>query len=160
MENYHLSIHMASWKESMINRLSNLINRNRSAAIISHVLCSSNHVLFSFPATPISTGIEHKHMLFLCCGLPCASSDYLVDQRTLYILNKCGLSLHCGWAYAVSDDLVDQMTSGILNKCASFLQCGSVYDSPFSCSFGLGWIWKHLTELRMGNSTTDWHNQS
>ena len=35
---------MSSWKESMINRLSNLINRNRSAAKISHVLCSSNYV--------------------------------------------------------------------------------------------------------------------
>ena len=43
MENYHLSIHMASWKESMINRLSNLINCNRSAAKISQVLCSSVH---------------------------------------------------------------------------------------------------------------------
>ena len=43
MENYHLSIHMAFWKESMINRLSNLINRNRSAAKISQVLCSSQH---------------------------------------------------------------------------------------------------------------------
>ena len=43
MENYHLSKHTASWKESMINRLSNLINRNRSAAKISQVLCSSNH---------------------------------------------------------------------------------------------------------------------
>ena len=32
---------MAPWKESMINRLSNLINRNRSAAKISQVLCSS-----------------------------------------------------------------------------------------------------------------------
>ena len=32
MENFHLSIHMASWKESMINRLSNLINRNGLAA--------------------------------------------------------------------------------------------------------------------------------
>ena len=37
MENFHLSIHMASWKESMINRLSNLIKRNRSAAKISQV---------------------------------------------------------------------------------------------------------------------------
>ena len=45
MENNHLSIHMASWKESMINRLSNLINRNRSAAKISQVLCSSKYVL-------------------------------------------------------------------------------------------------------------------
>ena len=43
MENYHLSIHMAFWKESMINRLSNLINRNRSAAKISQVLCSNIH---------------------------------------------------------------------------------------------------------------------
>ena len=32
---------MAFWKESMINRLSNLINRNRSAAKISQVLCSN-----------------------------------------------------------------------------------------------------------------------
>ena len=29
------------WKDSMINRLSNLINRNRSAAKISQVLCSN-----------------------------------------------------------------------------------------------------------------------
>ena len=34
---------MAFWKESMINRLSNLINRNRSAAKISQVLCSSEN---------------------------------------------------------------------------------------------------------------------
>ena len=36
---------MAFWKESMINRLSNLINRNRSAAKISQVLCSSFNTL-------------------------------------------------------------------------------------------------------------------
>ena len=34
---------MAFWKESMINRLSNLINRNRSAAKISQVLCSTGN---------------------------------------------------------------------------------------------------------------------
>ena len=33
---------MSSWKEPMINRLSNLINRNRSAAKTSQVLCSSS----------------------------------------------------------------------------------------------------------------------
>ena len=44
MENYHLSIHMAFWKESMINRLSNLINRNRSEAKILQVLCSNEDV--------------------------------------------------------------------------------------------------------------------
>ena len=32
---------MAFWKDSMINQLSNIINRNRSAAKISQVLCSS-----------------------------------------------------------------------------------------------------------------------
>ena len=41
MENYYLSIHMSSWKESMINRLLNLINRNHLAAKISQVLFSS-----------------------------------------------------------------------------------------------------------------------
>ena len=34
---------MAFWKESMINRLSNLINRNRLAAKISQVLCSNGY---------------------------------------------------------------------------------------------------------------------
>ena len=35
-----------TFKESMINRLSNLINRNRSAAKISQVLCSSKNAKF------------------------------------------------------------------------------------------------------------------
>ena len=47
MENYDLSIHMAFCKESMINWLSNLINRNRLAAKISQVLCSSDHPPFA-----------------------------------------------------------------------------------------------------------------
>ena len=34
------------WKGSMINRLSNLINRNRSAAKISQVLCSTDDTHF------------------------------------------------------------------------------------------------------------------
>ena len=41
MENYHLSIWTAFLKESMINRISNLINHNRSAANISQVLWST-----------------------------------------------------------------------------------------------------------------------
>ena len=48
MENYHLSKHTASWKESMINRLSNLINRNRSAAKISQVLCSTENPIWEY----------------------------------------------------------------------------------------------------------------
>ena len=38
-----MSIHSAFWKESLINRLSKLINRNRSAAKMSQVLCSSGN---------------------------------------------------------------------------------------------------------------------
>ena len=34
------------WKESMINRLSNLINRNRSAVKISQALCSNSYIRF------------------------------------------------------------------------------------------------------------------
>ena len=34
---------MAFWKDSMINRLSNIINRNRSTAKISQVLCSTTN---------------------------------------------------------------------------------------------------------------------
>ena len=40
---------MSSWKESMINRLSNLINRNRSAAKISQVLCFNRYGVFWVP---------------------------------------------------------------------------------------------------------------
>ena len=36
---------MASWKESIINHLSNLINCNRLAANMSQVLCSSTNSL-------------------------------------------------------------------------------------------------------------------
>ena len=44
MENYHFSLHMAFWKESMINWLSDPINHNRSPAKISQVLCSNRHL--------------------------------------------------------------------------------------------------------------------
>ena len=54
MENYHLSIHMAFWKESMINRLSNLINRNRSAAKISQVLCSNTHTKIAMASSVLN----------------------------------------------------------------------------------------------------------
>ena len=53
---------MASWKESMINRLSNLINRNRSAAKISQVLCSSIHT-YIYPHIHIHISINQKHFV-------------------------------------------------------------------------------------------------
>ena len=44
-QNYRLSAYTASWKESMIDWLSDLLNCNRSAAKISHVLCSTSHTV-------------------------------------------------------------------------------------------------------------------
>ena len=52
---------MAFWKESMINRLSNLINRNRSAAKISQVLCSNCHAHAHVLAMRACVWIYHAH---------------------------------------------------------------------------------------------------
>ena len=49
---------MAFWKESMINRLSNLINRNRSAAKISQVLCSSKNLQNELWARPVASKLS------------------------------------------------------------------------------------------------------
>ena len=46
VENNHISIFTTFAKQSMINRLSNLINRNRSAAKISKVMSSNGNTLF------------------------------------------------------------------------------------------------------------------
>ena len=51
---------MAFWKESMINRLSNLINRNRSAAKISQVLCSNGNSWNTVKRTRVWKGAEMK----------------------------------------------------------------------------------------------------
>ena len=50
---------MAFWKESMINRLSNLINRNRSAAKISQVLCSNKYTTDT--NTNLSSSLAQKY---------------------------------------------------------------------------------------------------
>ena len=47
VENCHISIFTTFAKQSMINRLSNSINRNRSAAKISKVMSSSDHSMFN-----------------------------------------------------------------------------------------------------------------
>ena len=52
VENYHMIIFTTFAKQSMINRLSNPINRNRSAAKISKVLSSiANTSLWPFSPT-------------------------------------------------------------------------------------------------------------
>ena len=62
---------MAFWKESMINRLSNLINRNRSAAKISQVLCSSNF-------TPDTSAVNPYNRGFTCFVVKTNSRDLRV----------------------------------------------------------------------------------
>ena len=56
VENNHMSIFTMFAKQSMINRLSNPINRNRSAAKISKVISSSNDVLLEEGCLPDSDG--------------------------------------------------------------------------------------------------------
>ena len=63
---------MAFWKDSMINRLSNIINRNRSAAKISQVLCSSaraHKLHIWYPPIPLrksdKTNPSGKRQVFL-----------------------------------------------------------------------------------------------
>ena len=46
VENYHISIFTTLGKQSMIIRLSNPINRNRSAAKISKFMSSSKYAIF------------------------------------------------------------------------------------------------------------------
>ena len=55
---------MAFWKESMINRLSNLINRNRSAAKISQVLCSKNYTLYVSLCVKLHLICKITHCIF------------------------------------------------------------------------------------------------
>ena len=55
-------MHMAFWKASMINRWSNIINRNRSARKISQVLCST------YDPTKIMQNCEHAFDSLLNSG--------------------------------------------------------------------------------------------
>ena len=53
VENYHISIFTTFAKQSMINRLSNPINRNRSAAKILKVMSSNKYPIL------LATSITH-----------------------------------------------------------------------------------------------------
>ena len=59
VKNYHISIITMFEKQSMINRLSNPINRNRSAATISKVM-SSNHYPSHIALAVQAERIGHK----------------------------------------------------------------------------------------------------
>ena len=104
--------HHTTFKESMINRLSNLINRNRSAAKISQVLCSNIHVLD--PLVRLDQG----------CGFipPLLTSTVLRwSHRCLKWVKLC---FHCFLFLMVlyACWLIGQMIGwGKLNMCHSFV---------------------------------------
>ena len=126
MENYHLSIHMAFWKESMINRLSNLINRNRSAAKISQVLCSNiNTLIFSVYL------IHYPSFLYIYRGMIknyTKSFDFLHIhyKKVWFIMQKCRKTLQNCELRNVSKFPSDQVS---LN---TFQQLASVQSISFS----------------------------
>ena len=66
VENYHMVIFTAFAKQSMINQLSNPINRNRSAAKISKVMSSS---IFAMVQPLISKKVWRAQTLQSCGGL-------------------------------------------------------------------------------------------
>ena len=77
---------MSSWKESMINRLSNLINRNRSAAKISQVLCSSDYTALSKDRLQNHKNVKHQNIKLSCdqCNFGATRSDKLNDHKQSY----------------------------------------------------------------------------
>ena len=60
---------MDFWKESMINRLSNLNNRNRSAAKISQVLCSTEQPLTRGSVLDVQQVNVETMVSPIACGL-------------------------------------------------------------------------------------------
>ena len=48
------------------------------------------------------SGIGHKRMFFLCCGLTCESLNGLLDQKTSGTLSTCASCLHLEWANYLS----------------------------------------------------------
>ena len=76
VENNHISIFTTFAKQSMINRLSNPINRNRSAAKISKVMSSSDHVASTKGTLRIHTLNKHEGVRF-----ECHKCDYKATQK-------------------------------------------------------------------------------
>lgn len=73
---------MAFWKESMINRLSNLINRNRSAAKISQVLCSSLQGIAGGTFLYITFFEVSSIFVFLIVDMEKEKAHFLADELT------------------------------------------------------------------------------
>ena len=68
VENCHISIFTTFAKQSMINRLSNPINRNRAAAKILKVMSSSLHAIFLCALVVVD--FEMKKVLLLLHNYP------------------------------------------------------------------------------------------
>ena len=67
---------MSSWKESMINRLSNLVNRNRSAAKISQVLCSNQYSDLNHFWHLVNFSVERENEKCVSGQLPWRPGDF------------------------------------------------------------------------------------
>ena len=77
---------MAFWKESMINRLSNLINRNRSAAKISQVLCSSKNTFKSAKNVTLKSIIWRSAPYFLLPFKTAKVAFEIIQMKTTLVL--------------------------------------------------------------------------
>ena len=83
---------MAFRKDSMINRLSNLINRNRSAAKISQVLCSTKYTKYSEYADWLKQSMPGS-------VVPLAMFLFSRQNNETYI---CNIYSGCAWLFPSS----------------------------------------------------------
>ena len=84
VKNYHISIITMFEKQSMINRLSNPINRNRSAAKISKVMSSSARTSFrpNFGQKyPVWWWCPQSDYCIIMCFWLCCNSFVLLESR-------------------------------------------------------------------------------
>ena len=111
VENYHISIFTTFEKQSMINRLSNPINRNRSAAKISKVMSSSIipiktrlREMLSFIITPTKSLLKEILSFIL-------STKVLVrqDWSDIRLLSRIAISHPAGPISARSPYLSDRL---------------------------------------------------
>ena len=139
---------MAFWKDTMINRLSNLINRNCSAAKISQVLCSScdrnqRFKRHDFPAcwcwVTFNVGLD----IFLVRG-----EDLIIWRVTARSLSSP--PQHDGWVVGRSFTVYPLLLLPWVTDCAGHLD---VIWSPVWHAFGhRSWLGGNLKRTPNQNS--------
>ena len=123
---------MAFWKDSMINRLSNLINRNRSAAKILQVLCfsfESQIECFVSKIGRFGSWIEVFSHPGWQNGTTCGTQLFLLN-RVLHLYFTALTQNHFYSFYQLSTALATFRSYQTIPLIGSFLIWISIYHNP------------------------------